>query len=112
MGTCFVGRWDKNGACWSNSKDYVGRKPNIVCSSINTIPTVKYGGGRFMLYRCFSSAGTGNLVKLEGQKDGAKSREIMQDHLLQSAKELKLKRNSPFSRTMIPSTRPKQHRSG
>ena len=39
-----------------------------------------------LLWRCFSSAG---IVTFEGQIDGAKYREILQDNLLQSAKKTK-----------------------
>jgi hypothetical protein len=33
-----------------------------------TIPTVKHGGGSIMLCGCFSAAGTGRLVRIEGKK--------------------------------------------
>jgi hypothetical protein len=33
---------------------------------------VKHGGGSIMLWVCFSSAGTGKLVRIEGMMDGAK----------------------------------------
>ena len=32
-----------------------------------TIPTVKHGGGSRMLWGCFSEAGTGRLVRIEGR---------------------------------------------
>ncbi len=42
------------------------------CKPTNTIPTVKYDDGNIMLWGCFSSAGTGELLGREGRMDGAK----------------------------------------
>ena len=60
-----------------NAKRFVWRKPV-------TIPTVKHGSGSFMLWGCFSAAGTGRLVRMEGKMNGAKYREIFDENLLQS----------------------------
>ncbi|MGH0192815.1 UNVERIFIED_CONTAM: hypothetical protein FKN15_028285 [Acipenser sinensis] len=62
----------------------------------NTIPTVKHGGGRIMLWGCFSSAGTGALVRIEAKINGAKYREVLEENLLPSARKLKLGRKSTF----------------
>ena len=43
-----------------------------------------------MLWGCFSSAGTGALVRREGKMDGAKYRKILEENLLPSARNLKL----------------------
>ncbi len=43
-----------------------------------------------MLWGCFSSAGTGKLVRVDGKMDGAKYRAILEENLLQSAKDLRL----------------------
>jgi hypothetical protein len=42
-----------------NAKRHIWRKPG-------TIPTVKHVGGRIMLRGCFSAAGTGRQVRIEG----------------------------------------------
>ena len=46
------------------AKRYVWRKPNTAHPREHTIPTVKHGGGSIMLWGCFSSAGTGKLVRI------------------------------------------------
>ena len=43
-----------------------------------------------MLWGCFSVAGTGRLVRVEGKMNGAKYREILDENLLQSAQNLRL----------------------
>ena len=51
----------------NNAKRYVWRKSNTAHHPEHTIPTVKHGGGSIMVWACFSSAGTGKMVKIDGK---------------------------------------------
>ena len=54
---------------------YVWGKKGEAYNPKNTVPTVKYGGGNEMLWGCFSSNGTGKLVKVQNHEKG----ELYQD---------------------------------
>uniref|UniRef100_A0A803JWW4 Transposase Tc1-like domain-containing protein n=1 Tax=Xenopus tropicalis TaxID=8364 RepID=A0A803JWW4_XENTR len=56
----------------------------------------------FMLWGCLSSAGTGKLVRVDGKMDGAKYRAILEENLLESAKDLRLGRRFTFQQDNDP----------
>ncbi len=85
-----------------NCKRYVWRKPGTAHHQSNTVPTVKHGGGSIMLWGCFSAAGTGRLVAIEGKMNAAKYREILDENLLQSAQDLRLGRRFTFQQDNDP----------
>uniref|UniRef100_A0A9J7XGF6 Transposase n=1 Tax=Cyprinus carpio carpio TaxID=630221 RepID=A0A9J7XGF6_CYPCA len=85
-----------------NSKRYVWRKPGTAHHLSNTVPTVKHGGGSIMLWGCFSAAGTGRLVAIEGKMNAAKYRDILDENLLQSAQDLRLGRRFTFQQDNDP----------
>jgi hypothetical protein len=72
---------------------------------------VKHGGGSIMLWWCFSSAGTGKLVRIEGMM-GLNTGEILEGNLFLSSRDLRLGQRLPSSRTMTLSILLKQHSSG
>ena len=45
-----------------------------------SIPTVKHGGGRVILWRCSSAAGTGTLARTEGSMNAAKYRKVTDEN--------------------------------
>ncbi len=85
-----------------NSNRYVWRKPGTAHHLSNTVPTVKHGGGSIMLWGCFSAAGTGRLVAIEGKMNAAKYRDILDENLLQSAQDLRLGRRFTFQQDNDP----------
>ena len=85
-----------------NAKRSLWRKPNTAHHPEPTIPTVNHGGGSIMLWGCFSSAGTGKLVRTEGKMDGAKYRAILEENLMESAKDLRLGRRFIFQQDNDP----------
>ena len=81
----------KNELFGHQGKRYVWRKPDASHHPKNTI----HGGGS-MLWGCFSAAGPGKLVGVEGKMDGAKYRDILEQNLCQSACNLRLGRRFTF----------------
>ena len=75
-----------------NARRHVWRKPGTAHHQANTIPTVKHHAGSIMLWGCFSPAGTGRLVRIEGKMNAAMYRDILDENLLQSALDLRLGR--------------------
>ena len=66
------------------------------------IPSWWYGGGSIVLWGCFSSAGTGKLIRIEGMMDSAKYREIPEVNLFQSSRDLRFGRRFTFQQVNDP----------
>jgi hypothetical protein len=63
---------------------------------------VKHGGGSIKLWGCFSLAGTGKMVRIEGMMDGTKYREILEGNLFQSSRDLRLGQRFTFQQDNNP----------
>ncbi|KAG2460371.1 TCB1 transposase, partial [Polypterus senegalus] len=85
-----------------NARRHVWRKPGTAHHQVNTIPTVKHGGGSIMLWGCFSVAGTGRLVRIKGKMTVAMYRDILDENLLQSTLDLRLWRRFIFQQDNNP----------
>ncbi len=82
MGEGHVVRWDQNITFW-----YKLHSPSLeegTYNPKNTIPTVKDGDGKIILWGCFSAKGTGRLHHIEGRIDGAMYRENLASSLSKS----------------------------
>jgi hypothetical protein len=55
-----------------------------------------------MLRGCYSSAGTGKLVRIEGMMDGTKYRYILEGNLFQSSRDFRLGQRFPFQQDNDP----------
>jgi hypothetical protein len=67
-----------------------------------SLPTMTGGGDSLMLWGCFTAAGTGRLVRIEGTMNGAKYRKILDENLLRSASDLRLRRRFTFQQDNDP----------
>jgi len=85
-----------------HAKCYVGQKPSTAHHPSNTIHNLKHGGGSIMLWGCFLVAGTGRFARKEGAMNGAKYRQILEENLLQSAKDLRIWRRFMFQQDNDP----------
>ena len=72
------------------AKCYIWRKLSTAHHPSNTIHTMKHCDGSIMLWGCFLTTVAGRLVRIEGTMNGAKYRKILEENLLQSAKDLRL----------------------
>ena len=68
-----------------NTVTSVWQKNGTAFKKHNTIPTVKFGGVSIMIWRCFSSKGTGELQVIHGRMNGSMYREILKKNLQKSA---------------------------
>ncbi len=69
---------------------------NQLCSSPAEHHPKKCAGSSLMLWGCFSAAGTGRLVRVEGKLNWAKYRDIINENLFHSAQDLRLGRRFTF----------------
>ncbi|OQS55220.1 Transposase [Ecytonucleospora hepatopenaei] len=72
-------------------------------NSENLKGTVKFGGGKIMVWDCFSSQGVGNLVRIDGKMDSKQHLSILRNNLEESIEKLKFLIRS-FSKTMTQNT--------
>lgn len=81
--------------CGSKRRQIVWRRKNTAYNANHTIGTVKHSQ-YVMLWGCFSRAGLGNLEEINGRMDGSYYRNILQNNLRISARNLGLGDNFTF----------------
>lgn len=85
-----------------NKGCYAWRQKNTAFQEKHLLPTVKFGGGSIMLWGCVASAGTGNLVKVEGRMDSTQYQQILGNNVEESVTKLKLRRGWIFQQDNDP----------
>ena len=88
--------WGTQQTCGARCSGHTAHHPE------HTIPTLKHGGGSITLWGCFSSTGAGKLVWVDGKMNGANYRTILEENLLESAKDLRLGRSFTFQQDNKP----------
>lgn len=89
----------------SDGKVIVWRSPKEEFNPRCTVPTVKHGGGNVKCWGCFSSAGVGELIFIDGNMTGEAYREILDNNLLKSVQKLGLSHDWVFQHDNDPKHR-------
>lgn len=63
----------------SDGRLYCWKKPKDALRNVHINPTVKHGGGRIMVWGCFTSDGIGNLCRIDGGLNGELYRRILNE---------------------------------
>ena len=79
---------------------------------MNTVPTVKFGGGSIMIWGCFSAKGVGKISVIDGKMNAQKYKLILQENLLFSVVSLELPSDYIFLQDNDPKHTAKSTRSG
>lgn len=85
-----------------SSSQYVWRKKKDAFKAKNTIPTVKHGGGSLMFWGFFLTKGVGALVRVNGIMKKEDYRDILEENLKQSARNLGMGRRWIFQQDINP----------
>lgn len=80
----------------SDGRQKVWRKPNTELNIENVNATVKHGGGSVMVWGCMSAAGIGKLSFIETTMDSKGYLNILQQNLLESARQLGIRNDFIF----------------
>ena len=82
--------------------EYVWRKKGEAYKPKNTVSTVKHGGANIMLWGCFSSSGTGNLINVQGSMRKEDYIRILDENVKESAQKLQLGHNWKYQQDNDP----------
>ena len=79
-----------------------GGKKGEAYNPKNTLPTVKHGGGNIIMWACFSSNGTGNLIRVQGTMKKEDYIGILKNNVKASAEKLHLGENWKYQQDNDP----------
>ncbi len=74
----------------TRKRQTIYRRPGTAFETKNLVPSVKFGGGKVMVWRCVSHKGVGNLVFVDGKINSGKYINILANNLKDSASKMNL----------------------
>lgn len=86
----------------SKRKVTVWRKKGTALDPKNLKPTVKHGGGSVMVWGCMATSGVGKLVFIDGKMDQCVYKNILEQNLLGSARQLNIESDFVFQQDNDP----------
>ncbi|KAK7576331.1 hypothetical protein V9T40_001250 [Parthenolecanium corni] len=86
----------------SDGRGYVWRKKNSELEAKNLLPTVKFGGGKVLVWGCMAAKGVGNLEFIEGNMTAQMYIDILRTNLKSSARKLGLQNSFRFQQDNDP----------
>ncbi|GFX03397.1 transposable element Tcb2 transposase [Trichonephila clavipes] len=79
----------------------IWRKNKTALEPKNVLPTLKYGGGNVMVWRCVANNGAGKLAFIDNKMNALAYIDVLRHNLLDSAKKLSMENTFTVTKTWL-----------